>query len=102
MSADNWTMCPRCYRTNKAKAEELDKLASDSYGKVSVDKFDELRRQAESFREGLAHSSDFRETLREDYEIGIYNGEFFATYSGECGTCGFSFKFKHNEEVSSD
>jgi hypothetical protein len=43
------------------------------------------------------------EGLREDYEIGILDGEFYIIYSGSCserhGGCGWEFKFRHNEKV---
>lgn len=37
--------------------------------------------------------------LREDYEIGIYDGEFFISYGGRCMVCGFEKKFNHTEKV---
>lgn len=99
MSADNWTQCPRCLVTNKAKADELDKIASEAYGKVSAEKFDQLRQDAFSFRKAITLDGNFTETLREDYEIGIQNGEFSVGYYAECETCGFKFEFKHEEKV---
>jgi hypothetical protein len=38
--------------------------------------------------------------FREDYEIGILDGEFEVIYRGSCGTyrepgCGFKFEFNH-------
>lgn len=63
MSADNWTLCPKCQ-----KGEDDDHVNT---------------------------------LLSEDYEIGILNGEFFVIYSGECQECGFSFKFRHTENVVS-
>ena len=95
MSADNWTQCPRCYVTNRAKAEELERIASESYGKVSAEKFDQLRDDAKSFRKAISGDSNFTDTLREDYSIGIEDDEFSVGYSGYCQTCGFSFDYKH-------
>ena len=99
MSADSWTQCPRCYVTNREKAAELDKIAAESYGKVPAEKFDELRNDAFSFRKGITSDSNFTESLREDYEVGIQNGEFSVGYYGRCDTCGFEFSFKHEEKV---
>jgi hypothetical protein len=99
MSADNWTQCPRCLVTNKAKADELDKIASEAYGKVSAEKFDKLRDEAKAFRKALYSDDNFRSTLREDYEIGMYSGEFQVSYSCGCRTCGFSFSHSHEEKV---
>jgi hypothetical protein len=45
------------------------------------------------------------QTLREDYEIGIYEGEFYIRYKGHCqpgeryGGCGFKHTFKHDEKI---
>jgi predicted Zn-ribbon and HTH transcriptional regulator len=99
MSADKWTQCPRCYVTNRSRANELDREASESYGNVSVEKFDELRRHAEYFRKSLTTDDNICFTLREDYEIGIRDGEFSVYYGASCQTCGFKFEFKHEEKV---
>ena len=37
--------------------------------------------------------------VREDYEIGIYEGEFFISYSGRCGECDFEKHFHHTEKL---
>ena len=100
MSADNWTQCPRFYETNRKRANELDEIAAESYGKVSAEKFDELRNDAFSFRKSITSDGNFTESLREDYEVGIQNGEFSVGYSGRCDTCGFKFSFKHEEKVN--
>lgn len=99
MSANNWTQCPRCYETNKVKAEELDRIASEAYGKVSAEKFDELREQARSFRKAIVTDDTFVSSLREDWDLGIHKGEFYVHYRASCSTCGFEFSFKHKEKV---
>ena len=38
-------------------------------------------------------------SLREDYEIGILDGEFYVIYTGECRECGFKFQSKYEERV---
>ncbi len=83
MSADNWAECPRCGGKSR-----------HAYGKVSEADYRKLLEQP-------------RETLREDYEIGIYDGKFHIGYRGECCDlsghgfkgCGFKFTFEHEEEV---
>ncbi len=42
---------------------------------------------------------DGEETLREDFEVGIYDGVFEILYTGVCQTCGFSHTFRHKEKV---
>jgi hypothetical protein len=93
MSADNWTTCPRC----KAKAEADDKgkidAAAKAYGKVSAEEYEKLVADA---RSPAQFDTD---TLREDYEIGVHNGEFSVSYGCSCNVCGFKFSFKHEEKV---
>ena len=99
MSADRWTQCPQCYVRNRARAEELDKRASESYGNVSVEKFASLRDEAKQFRKAITTEEEFTETLREDYNVGIQNNDFSVGYSARCDVCGFKFDFKHEEKV---
>ena len=37
--------------------------------------------------------------LREDYDIGIYDGKFEVIYSGECAECDFRKKYNYEERV---
>lgn len=62
MSADNWTVCPRC--RDRAKAEKLARAqaAVDAYGKVSAEEYAAL---VERSTEPL----EPKETFREDYEF---------------------------------
>lgn len=99
MSANNWTQCPRCYVTNLTKAKELDKAASEAYGKVPVEQFDELRDKARSFREAIVTDDKFSSSLREDWDLGIHKGKFYVSYGASCSTCGFEFRYKHEETM---
>ena len=99
MSADNWTQCPRCYVTNREKLAVLEKTASESYGNAPAEQFDRLREDARSFCKAISSNGDFTETLREDYEIGIQEGEFYVSYGSFCQTCGFTFSYTHEEKV---
>ena len=100
MSANNWTQCPRCFVKNRATAEEKEKLYIASYGKVSPEEFDRLRDDARSFRKTIAEDDLFCATLREDWDIGIYeDGTFAVVYSASCGTCGFKFEYTHEEKA---
>lgn len=54
MSADNWTVCPKCNA----------------------------------------------DTWREDYEVGVYEGEFAIRYSGKCRQCGVGILFETRREVA--
>jgi hypothetical protein len=41
---------------------------------------------------------EFANSLREDFELGIINDEFYVIYTASC-ECGYSFEFKHSEKV---
>ena len=93
MSADNWTVCPRCKKkTETAKREQL-KNAKAGYGKLSPEEYEEALFKA---REIVV----IGETLREDYDFYMEDdGTFGASYSAHCDKCGFKHKFKHSEQV---
>ena len=93
MSADNWGTCPKCH----AKwVDSMTRLSADveaKYGKIPAAEWEKLRASSRT-------AKDYEDsTLREDYEIGIYNGKFYFSYSGRCEPCGFSFQRKHEEPV---
>lgn len=88
MSADNWTYCPKCKAKDEArKASQLNE-AEEAYGKVTAAEYADMIAAA---REVI----DLEETLREDYQIGIHNGQFEVGYRCSCGVCGFCWSYKH-------
>lgn len=98
MSADNWGNCPQCKILHASHVERLRATASEAYGKVPVEEWQELNNAAKS-----AEATDQGETLREDYEIGIdEDGEFAVSYSAKCDRCGFKFRFEHAEHVKTE
>jgi hypothetical protein len=100
MSADNYTVCPRCRkRMETAKAEKLAETKA-SYGKVSEDAYRKAVRTAD--RENTRQI----ETLAEYYDLGVRQhwigrtGDWFhVRYDAKCSDCGFEFHFEHSEEV---
>jgi predicted Zn-ribbon and HTH transcriptional regulator len=91
MSADNWTVCPKCQKeVDKKYAKEKQFLASQ-YGKISAYAFVE--------RSNAFKNMTLKDTLREDYEIGIYEGEFYIRYSGCCSKCGYEFKYDYKQKI---
>lgn len=36
-------------------------------------------------------------TFKEEHEIGVFRGEFFVDYEGQCQECGFSISFHHRQ-----
>lgn len=89
MSADRWSVCPRCHAKRvKAIAKSAEKV-DKSYGNVSVSAFDGLRAE----HERMANAPE-ECTLREDWELGMgTEGEFTIDYRCSC-ECGFRFGFK--------
>jgi hypothetical protein len=97
MSADNWRVCLKCKINAEQEAKALEVDARKSYGDVSAEVYHDLIKKAADFRASMV---DPEYTLREDYEVGIYDdGKFFFSYRGSCGTCGFSYSYKHEEQV---
>lgn len=96
MSADNWAECPKCADLRAAKLAKLDADIAAQYGKITVEAFDELRKQAAEERNKKINLH----TFREDYEIGVFEGEFSVSYTGGCSVCGTGHSFKHDEPVT--
>ena len=96
MSADSWAKCPKCGGTAIDKRQEVaDKLA-DAYGKVTSSEYLDMLAEAQTIE------YDDAETLREDYEIGIFDGEFFVKYCGHCEKCGFEYNFKYSDRITDE
>lgn len=95
MSADNWAICPKC--TEKALKNKVvaSAKAKQAYGKVSADEYLELIKTA-----NIEYEPEY--TLREDYELGIFDGEFYVNYHGNCQICGFNFKHSYKEVIKNE
>lgn len=89
MSADNWTVCPRCFDNAIRKAAQAKATVMNLYGKIPVEEFDAKRAALADPVKG-----DF-ETFREDYEFfGAHDGEIHASYKGHCSKCGLHVELK--------
>lgn len=91
MSADNWTACPRCKKNFEKSVADANANLKKSYGKIDAEAHI-LASQAVA-----EMNFDDRETLREDYELGILKGEFYIRYKAHCDKCGFHHEFKKDE-----
>ena len=40
--------------------------------------------------------------FREDYDIGMYEGNFEIEYHGQCSECGFTKTFEHKELLEAE
>jgi len=93
MSADNWRACPNCLAKEQSKLDKIKARVSADYGKIPADEY--LQLVAESKKE-----LKLPDTLREDYEIGMYDEfDFYVSYSCSCSKCNYSFDYKHEENV---
>ena len=95
MSADNWTICPKC----KSKKEDIEKKtrleAERSYGKVTPDKFLTLINAVLN-----KENKKQEETLREDYKIGMDGyGSFSINYRAGCVECGFKYSYDYTVPI---
>ena len=97
MSADNWTQCPRCVVRKKQRNAELTQKVKDAYGSMELEAWLSLRDATE-----LEIAETVDNTFREDYEIGVFDGEFFVSYKGACGTCNLRHDFKYEQDVNVD
>jgi hypothetical protein len=95
VSADNWTFCPRCYAAHLGKMEAAKASLANKYG--TVDEYDRMKHEME------ANPPRLNSSLAERFECGVkQHGEFFVNFRCYCKTCGFSFEFKHEQQVPLD
>ena len=95
MSADNWTVCPKCSQTKRKELELAQQSLKEAYGKVSLEEYLTLQERVEILSEDTSVSTSFRE----DYEQGVYDEEYFVNYIGCCIECGFSHKYEFKQSV---
>jgi len=93
MSTDNWGTCPKCGGVDSEEWERDKKKLEESYGKIPADEYLDL---LAAFLAAFTEEPDEVETLREDYELGILDGEFYVIYHAGCTKCGFKYEFKHS------
>lgn len=94
MSADNWTICPKCERKDHDEKEKALKKATESYGRVPADQYEHMIAEArKEFNEQI------EESFREDYEIGLIGDEFAITYQGSCRNCKFTYSFSFQKQL---
>jgi hypothetical protein len=93
MSADNWTVCPKCYASALTKKAKLDNDVQKNYGKTSIANFLILKKEAEEF-----DPERIDPTMREDYELGVNrDGTFYVIYSCSCNQCSFNFSYRKED-----
>jgi hypothetical protein len=97
VSADNWSVCPRCWDDAQRKADEAKVEVMGLYGAIPVEEFDKRRDALEE------PDPDTYTTFREDYEFyGADKGEVHASYRGGCSACGLSVELKASKRFWPD
>lgn len=95
MSADNWTVCPKCNSAAVLAREEAQLKAGAAYGKVPPAEYIAMTEEA---NKPVTTDS----TLREDYELGLNeDGQFEVSYRCSCNNCKWQYKFAHSESAVS-
>jgi hypothetical protein len=93
VSANNWSVCPKCKAKAEAEHAALCEEAAAAYGKVPADKYRSMLKAA-------SEKPSLQETMREDYELGVdEDGKFSVGYRALCEECGFEFSYKHTEDA---
>lgn len=99
MSADNWTICPKCEEARREESQQIYEKAANAYGKVSESEYHAMKEAAR-----VVDATEPKQTLREDWEIGTAaNGEFEVDYRSSCDECDYCFAYRvtiEGDEVS--
>jgi hypothetical protein len=102
MSADNWTTCPKCSEQKleafKKRLDQGYKKLAEAYGKVESDEYLKLVHVQDKL---LLSPPEIEETLREDYQQGILDSEYYyCDYHAKCTECGWVFKYNHKQALN--
>lgn len=90
MSADAWGLCPKCQERQVEERRRALAAADEAYGTLPSDEWMALN-------EAATKDADLEETLRQNYEQGIHEGEYFVAFGAACTECDFSFEFHHTQ-----
>lgn len=88
MSADNWTICPKCTKERPDPIKEAAKL----YGKIPLAEWEAAIQEAKN-------SPPQEATLREDYEFYLKGFCLNIIYCCSCKLCGFKFDYKKQVDI---
>lgn len=92
MSADNWAICPRCSARQLREIRDREAAANAAYGVLPIAEWKVLDEAARLIPAP-------KQTLREDYEIGVVEDRLCIDYSGSCYECRLTVRFTHESIV---
>ena len=87
MSADNWTDCPRCAKNHEVAYGKRVAALEKAYGVVPVDEYMAMSGVVDR----NVATGPPKNTLREDYEVGVRDGKFICSYRCSCSMCDLAF-----------
>jgi hypothetical protein len=97
VSADKWTVCPKCKIRHEKRIESNEQILAEQYGKIDLVSYKLLEE-----RLGAVPDEYEDEEMREDYELFMDDdGHLYISYSAYCTNdeCDFRYNFKHEEDV---
>ena len=98
MSADNWAVCPHCFKEAQEKYDQLVAEFDAAYGKVPLAEYKQMEYDV---AQGSPDEETYH-TFREDYEFYHSSpGVLAVSYSGHCTecNCGLDIEEEHNFDV---
>lgn len=97
MSADRWSVCPRCVQLAERGREAAFQKAQQAYGKVDAETYLQLIRDAEKIDPSRQRMPS---NLREDFCQGLKDGNYISEYYCHCQQCGW--KWSHEITIKTD
>ena len=91
MGADQWSVCPRCFKKWKEKQDKLLKDLDECYGKVPRNQYLDMIEESK-----LPFST--KKTFGAYFDVDLWNdGLFEISYEGSCDVCDFTVAFDYNK-----
>lgn len=95
MSANRWSICPKCKIEYEAQLKRQQENLRAAYGKILIEEFLALQDALQK-----KERRDLKESMRENFEIGMSDDGFLEiNYGCFCNVC--RFKFDYNERINS-
>lgn len=91
MSADRWSVCPRCVQFAEREREAAFQKAKQAYGKVDAETYLQMIRDAERIDPSRQRMPS---DLREDFSQGLKDGTYISEYHCHCQKCGWDWSNK--------
>lgn len=95
MSADRWSVCPRCEHGRLEVIADRQAELDAAYGQLPLAEFDALRAAQEQ-----RCATRLEPTFREDWEFyGLEDCAVTVEYRGQCRTCALTVRIDHTQPI---